>query len=99
MSTVSNYSIGSNISNSMSMISNASTLSSGGIFKKPELQPEIRMASAKDIVGPDMSSLSKTKNKQKRTDLYLKLLREKKKVSNFSELNYKERYQKFSKIK
>jgi len=81
-SVTSEYSIGSNISNMshFSMMSTTSTLSSGGIFKTPEAPVELPPSSSKATPGPDMSQLREMKNKQKRTEMYVKLLRQKRKV-------------------
>ena len=85
------YSVGSNISNfsnfsQLSMMSNVSTLSDGGIFKKPEEKKDLPDAKTK-MTGPDMSKLREMKNKQRRTQEYLKLLHQKRKVSNGNYLN------------
>jgi len=77
------YSVGSNISNfsnfsQLSMMSNVSTLSDGGIFKKPEEKKILPDAKTK-MTGPDMSKLREMKNKQRRTEEYLKLLHQKRK--------------------
>lgn len=81
-SITSEYSIGSNISNvsHFSMLSTTSTLSSGGIFKRPEEVKGESPTDQKSTSGPDMSRLREMKNKQKRTELYLKLLRMKRKA-------------------
>ena len=62
------------------MMSNVSTLSDGGIFKKPEEKKILPDAKTK-IIGPDMSKLREMKNKRRRTEEYLKLLHQKRKVS------------------
>lgn len=78
--TSSVYSLGSNISaaSKLSMMSSGSTITSGGIFKDEERALESNPEKGK--TGPDMSRLKDIKHKQKRTDLYLQLLRQKKRL-------------------
>ena len=61
------------------MMSNVSTLSDGGIFKKPEEKKILPDAKTK-MTGPDMSKLREMKNKQRRTEEYLKLLHQKRQL-------------------
>ena len=77
----SSYSVGSNIStvSRLSMLSSGSTITSGGIFKEDEKELEPNPEGPK--TGPDMSKLRDIKHKQKRTDMYLNLLRQKRRVS------------------
>ena len=77
----SSYSVGSNIStvSRLSMLSSGSTITSGGIFKEDEKELEPNPEGPKS--GPDMSKLRDIKHKQKRTDMYLNLLRQKRRVS------------------
>ncbi|CBY23608.1 unnamed protein product [Oikopleura dioica] len=76
-SVSSSYSVGSNIStvSRLSMLSSGSTIASGGIFKEDEKEVEPNPEGPKS--GPDMSRLKDIKHKQKRTDMYLNLLRQK----------------------
>jgi len=60
------------------MLSSGSTIASGGIFKEDEKEVEPNPEGPKS--GPDMSRLKDIKHKQKRTDMYLNLLRQKRRV-------------------
>lgn len=79
-SVSSSYSVGSNIStvSRLSTLSSGSTIASGGIFKEDEKELEPNPEGPKS--GPDMSRLKDIKHKQKRTDMYLNLLRQKRRV-------------------
>ncbi len=76
------------------MLSSGSTIASGGIFKEDEKEVEPNPEGPKS--GPDMSRLKDIKHKQKRTDMYLNLLRQKRRVkralfvSNFF-INFKQK--------